>query len=268
MTASNSPSFPRLRKLWSSRELLLLLAWRDIHVRYKQSVMGLLWAILMPAIIAGAGVLVRIGAARLTGGHVDANDVASVMVRAVPWAFFVGAIRFGTSSLISNPSLVTKIAFPKEVFPIAAVLSNAFDFLVAGAVVTGALLLIGWRPTLEAFWVFPLLLLLAALTTGLALILSALNLFYRDVKYIVEVLLTYAIFFTPVLFPASMAGDWQHLVLLNPVAPILEALSDTIVDHRSPALGWLCYSATASFVLLIVGYRLFKWLESQFAERM
>jgi ABC-type polysaccharide/polyol phosphate export permease len=230
--------------------------------------MGLLWAILMPSIIVGAGALVRVGAARMSGGTVTASDIASVMVRAVVWAFIVGAIRFGTGSLIANPSLVTKIAFPKEVFPIAAVLSNAFDFLVAGAVVIAALLFIGWRPTPEALWAIPLLTVLALFTIGLTLILSALNLFYRDVKYIVEVLLTYAIFFTPVLFPASFAGEWRTLVLLNPVAPILEAISDTVISHRSPDPLWTTYSVVVSLMLLVFGYWLFKRLEAQFAERM
>jgi lipopolysaccharide transport system permease protein len=268
MPGPNSPSFRNLRKLWASRELLLLLSWREIKVRYKQSVMGLAWAILMPAIIVGAGVLVRVGAAHLTGGTIGADDVASVMVRAVPWSFFVGAIRFGTNSLIANPSLVTKIAFPKEVFPISAVLSNAFDFMIAASVVIVGLVVMGWHPTVHALWAFPLLALLAMFTTGLALMLSALNLFYRDVKYLVEVILTYAIFVTPVLFPASMAGKWESVVLLNPIAPLLEAMSDTVVGGKPPDLHWIAYSAVASVVALLLGYTLFKWLETQFAERI
>lgn len=268
MPVTHRQPLHNLRRLWASRELLLLLSWREIKIRYKQSVMGLAWAILMPAVIVGAGILVRIGAAQLTGGTVSIDDVASVMVRAVPWAFFVGAIRFGTNSLVSNPGLVTKIAFPKEVFPISAVLSNAFDFLIAATVVIAALLAIGWLPTLQALWAFPLLLLLAMFTAGLAMMLSALNLFYRDVKYLVEVILTYAIFITPVLFPASLAGEWKSIVLLNPIAPLLEGLSDTIVGGRPPEFGWIAYSAIACFAMLLLGYALFKWLETQFAERI
>lgn len=268
MPDANSPSTSRLLKLWASRELLQILTWREIKVRYKQSIMGLAWAILMPAIIVGAGVLVRIGAAHLTGGRLAVEDVASVMVRAVPWAFFVGAIRFGTNSLVANPSLVTKIAFPKEVFPISSVLSNGFDFVVAASVVTVALFVLGWRPSPEALWAVPLLGLIAIFTTGLALLLSALNLFYRDVKYLVEVVLTYAIFVTPVLFPASMAGKWEPILLLNPLAALLESLSTVLVDHQAPDPRWVAYGAGTSLALLIVGYQVFKWLESQFAERI
>ena len=268
MTVTRSPLFPRLDRLWASRELLLLLAWREIKVRYKQSIMGLAWAVLMPAIIVAAGVLVRVGLAQLTGGTVSLDDVASVMVRAVPWAFFAGTLRSGTNCLIANSSLVTKIAFPKEVFPIAAALSNAFDFMIAAAVVLLGLLAIGWRPTPEALWTFPLLAMLAMFTTGLTMMLSALNLFYRDVKYLVEVVLTYAIFVTPVLFPASLAGRWKPLVMLNPVAPVLEGLSDALIAHRVPDLNWVAYSAVASLAALFIGYTLFKWLETQFAERI
>ncbi len=268
MSDARRPPFRNLRKLWSSRELLLLLTWREIKVRYKQSIMGLAWAILMPAIIVGAGVLVRVGAAQLTGGEVTVDDVASVMVRAVPWAFFAGALRFGTNSLVGNTSLVTKIAFPKEVFPISAVLSNGFDFLIAASVVVLGLLLMGWVPTIHALWAFPLLALLALFTAGLTMLLSALNLFYRDVKYLVEVVLTYAIFVTPVLFPASIAGRWQSIVLLNPIAPILEGLSDAMIGHRLPQLGWVGYSAAVSVLAALLGYTVFKWLETQFAERI
>jgi lipopolysaccharide transport system permease protein len=257
-----------LSRLWTSRELLLLLAWREIRVRYKQSIMGLGWAVLMPAVIVGAGLIVRVGAAHVSGGSLASSDIASVMVRAVPWAFFVGAIRFGTNSLVSNPSLVTKIAFPKEVFPISAVLSSAFDFVVATGAMLVALLAIGWRPTLDALWALPLLAVLATFTTGLALMLSALNLFYRDVKYIVEVLLTYAIFVTPVLFPVSFAGPWEPVLLLNPLAPIFESLSAAVVDHRAPDWPWVAYSTAASMLVLLVGYAWFKRLESLFAERI
>lgn len=268
MSDARQPPFRNLRRLWGSRELLLLLSWREIKVRYKQSVMGLAWAILMPAIIVGAGVLVRVGAAQLTGGHVTADDIASVMVRAVPWSFFAGALRFGTNSLVGNTSLVTKIAFPKEVFPISAVLSNGFDFLIAASVVVIGLLLMGWVPSLEALWALPLLVMLAIFTAGLTMLLSALNLFYRDVKYLVEVALTYAIFVTPVLFPASIAGRWQSIVLLNPIAPILEGLSDALIGHRTPQLGWVGYSAAVAVATAVLGYTVFKWLETQFAERI
>ena len=255
-----------LTSFYRSRELLYLLTWRDIRVRYKQSVMGLLWAILMPLLIVGAGAMVRIGAAKYSGTGLTPQDMASVIVRAVIWAFFISAIRFGTNSLISNPNLVTKIAFPKEVFPVAAVLSSLFDFAVAAVIVAIALPVIGIVPTATALWFFPLLLFMVIQAVGLSLILSATNLFFRDVKYLVEIFLTYAIFFTPVLYPASMLGKWENIILLNPIAPLLEAMSNALVDGRAPDPFWTTYSAVVSLLLLVGGYAVFKRLEAEFAE--
>lgn len=255
-----------LRNLLGSRELLYMLTWRDIQIRYKQSIMGLLWAILMPSLIVGAGAIVRVGMARVSGTEVSSEDIASVMVRAVVWALFIASLRFGTNSLLTNTNLVTKLAFPKEVFPVAAVFSNLFDFVIAAGAITLVLLLIGWVPSWHAIWLIPLLLALLMLTIGLTLILSAANLFFRDVKYLVEVAITYAIFFTPVLYDVGMTGKWRNWILLNPVAPLLEGLSDAVVMHRMPDPAWTTYSIGFSVLILLVGYWLFKQLEPKFAE--
>lgn len=257
-----------LKRLLRSRELLYMLVWRDVRIRYKQTIMGFLWALLMPCLIVGAGTLVRIGMGSLSGKPVSAADIASVVVKAVPWAFFIAAVRFGTNSLISNPNLVTKIAFPKEVFPLAAVAASFFDFLIAAVAMLVALFFLGWRPGIETLWVVPLLLVLVIFTTGLCLLLSAGNLFFRDVKYLVEVILTYAIFFTPVLYDAAMAGRWEPILMLNPVAGVLEGLVRVFVGHGPPQLGWVAYSAAVAAVTLLLGYWLFKQLEEKFAERI
>ena len=257
-----------VQTLIKHRELLYLFTWRDIRVRYKQSVMGILWAIFMPALIVGAGVLVRYAAAKYSARPLTSQDLGSVVVRAVIWSFFVSAVRFGTNSLISNANLVTKIAFPKELFPISAVLSSLFDFAVAAAVVALALPILGVALTWQSLWVIPLLFFMVALATGMALILSSLNLFFRDVKYLVEIFLTYAIFFTPVLYPASILGNYKTLVLLNPISPLLEAMSDALVSGAAPDVFWTSYSVAFSVLLLMFSYWLFKQLETAFAERI
>jgi lipopolysaccharide transport system permease protein len=257
-----------LRALLRYRELAYLFTWREIRVRYKQSVMGLLWAVFMPALIVGAGTLVRVIASKWSGKPLTVQDVGSVIVRAVIWSFFVSSIRFGTSSLTNNSNLVTKIAFPKEIFPITSVMSSLFDFAVAAAVVAVLLPILGIYPHWGALWAIPLLLVTVLLVLGLALVLSASNLFFRDVKYLVEIFLTYAIFFTPVLYPASMAGRWRTLLFLNPISPLLEAISDSIIQGSTPDPYWVGYSVLFSLILLAAGYWLFKQLESSFAERI
>lgn len=255
-----------LKVLLKSKDLLYMLTWRDIRVRYKQSVMGLLWAILMPSLIVGAGSLVRVAAGRFSGVPVTADDIASVMVRAVIWSFYVSSIRFSTNCLLGNSSLVTKIAFPKEVFPIAAVMSSLFDFLVATAAVVVVLIFLGWTPGPEIFLTIPLGIVLVMQVIGLSLFLSAANLFFRDVKYLVEVFLTYAIFFTPVLYEASIAGKWKPLVMLNPVSALLEGFSAAVVGQGSVEPIWLYYSVAFSVLILVISYSIFKQLESKFAE--
>jgi lipopolysaccharide transport system permease protein len=255
-----------LQELYRYRELLYMIAYRDVRVRYKQSVMGSLWAILMPVLIIGAGVLVRYAYAASSGKPLQTGDIADVAVRSLPWAFLVSSIRFSCISLLNNQSLVTKVYFPKEVFPVAAVLASFFDFVIAsGALVLFlAIIHIGWSAQLV--WVPLLLLLLTFLATGIAMVISAASLFFRDVKYIVEVLLTFGIFFTPVLYDVRMFGDKGKWLLLNPAAPILEGLAGCIVRHQSPDLSWIAYSFAFSATLLVGGYVFFKHLEPGFAE--
>jgi lipopolysaccharide transport system permease protein len=257
-----------LQELYRYRELLLMIAWRDIKVKYKQSVMGFLWAIFMPMLIVCAGILVKFAISTLSGKPLARADLISVSVKAVPWAFLIASIRFGTNSLMANRSLVTKIYFPKEIFPIAAVLSSLFDFGVATVflAIVVAFLGAGWSAYIL---LLPLLaVILVAMATGLSIILSSLNLFFRDVKYLVEVILTFAIFFTPVLYDVDMFGDKGRILLLNPVAPILEAVNACVVLHKPPELGWLLYSGIFSFLLLSLAYWNFKALEPTFAERI
>src|SRR6185295_12128892 len=124
-----------IRELIARRDLVYILTWREIKIRYKQSVMGLLWAILMPLVIVCSGVVVRFAFSRLSGAPLTLADVTAVAVKAVPWAFVVGAVRFGTNSLITNSNLVTKVYMPRLAFPIAAVCAQLLDFAISGVVV-------------------------------------------------------------------------------------------------------------------------------------
>lgn len=248
------------------KDLLFMLTWRDIKIRYKQSVMGFLWAILMPILIIGSGLVVMVAFSTVSGRPVNKADVLSVAVKAVPWAFFVGAIRFATSSLIMNKELVTKIYFPREILPMASVLANLFDFSVAAVVLTIILTVTQSGVSIYLLWVPVLLGMLIAFTLGISILLSCANLFFRDVKYLVEVVLTYGIFFTPIFYSASKLGKWGPAVLLNPVGPILESLNNVVVLHKGPDLFWLAYSAVWTIVSLITAWKIFQKAEPAFAE--
>jgi ABC-type polysaccharide/polyol phosphate export permease len=226
-----------IRELFDRRELLYMITWREIKLKYKQFVMGMLWAVLMPMVIVCAGFIVRYAIATVSQTPLALSDLTSVAVKAAPWAFFVSALRrFGTNSLVAHANLVTKIYLPRLIFPLAAVFSQLFDFLVAAAVVSAFLLVAQVGLSVYLLWLPLLVGSLIMLAAALAIIFSAASLFFRDVKYIVEVFLTFAIFFTPVFYDSAMFGEWTPLLLVNPVSPLLEGISTTVILHRSPSL--------------------------------
>jgi ABC-type polysaccharide/polyol phosphate export permease len=237
---------------------------RDLRVRYKQTVMGFLWALLTPAMVVGASIVIRLIMSR--GGALDPTVIAGIVAKSLPWAFFNSALKSSTQSLLGNKNLVAKVAFPKEIFPIAAVVTAFVDFLIASCVATVVLLFIVDDWSSWALLAVPMVLILALLVAGLGLMLSSLNLFFRDVKYVVDALLSFAIFFTPVMYDASMLGKYEPLVMLNPVSPILEGLRNVVVHAEPPHWGWLAYSAVFAVVAYTAGYRIFKNLEYKFAE--
>ena len=255
-----------LRELLARRDLLYLLVWREVVVKYKQSMMGVLWAILMPALIVTAGIIVKFAFASASGQALDATDIANVAVKAVPWAFFVASIRFATGSLVANRELVTKVYLPRDIFPVASVLAQFVDFGIATVVLVVVLSIMRVGVSLQLVWVLPLVMLLLLLCIGLGILLSAASLFFRDVKYIVEAVITFAIFFTPVFYDITLFGRWANLLMLNPVAPILEGLSAAVVYHRAPPLAWIAYSTGALAVVWLLSYAFFRKMEPYFAE--
>ena len=252
--------------LMARRDLLYMITWREIRIKYKQSVMGMLWAILMPVVIVAAGLVVRYGFAMVSHTPLALSDVAAVSVRSVPWAFFVSSIRFATNSLVSNANLVTKIYLPREIFPVAAMLSQFVDFAVASLVLVVFLTIAGVGVSAQLLWVPVLVAILVVLTTGLGILFSAASLFLRDVKYLVDVMLTFAIFFTPVFYDARMLGPWAPVLMLNPVAPVLEGLANVIVGHVPPPGAWVGYSAIVALLTLAFALFGFFKLEPYFAE--
>jgi ABC-type polysaccharide/polyol phosphate export permease len=254
------------RTLMMRRDLLYMITWREVKIKYKQSVMGFLWAILMPMVIVSAGLTVRFAFAHLSGATLNRDDVILVTVKAVPWGFFIASVRFASTSLITNANLVTKIYMPREIFPLAAVLSQLVDFAVASAVVVIFLVIVGAPLHAELLLAPVLVAMLILLAAGVGILLSAGALFFRDVKYIVEIILTFAIFFTPVFYEVTMFGEWATLLLLNPVAPILEGLGAAATGRPLPAPGWLVYSGAVAVGGCIGAMALFKKLEPYFAE--
>jgi ABC-type polysaccharide/polyol phosphate export permease len=257
-----------LKEFYRYRGLLMMITYRDIKVRYKQSVMGFMWAVLMPILIVMSGVVVRYAYAVAAHAPLKTGDIASVAVKSVPWAFLVSSIRFSCYSLTNNWSLVTKIYFPKEIFPIASVLASLFDFVVAAGALIVLLVLMRVGVGDNIFWLPVLLLAMIMMSVGIGMVVSAGSLFFRDVRFLVEVFLTFGIFFTPVFYDIKMLGDKGKWVFLNPLSPIIEGFSACVIRHQPPNLPWLGYAIAFSLALCLGGYVFFKHLEPAFAENI
>ncbi len=267
------------------RELLYQMVLRDIRIRYKQAAMGFGWALFMPLMVVAAGCLVKFALAYASGDPVDTPRLAGMSVKALGWAFFAGALGFSSNSLTSNITLVTKVYFPREAFPFSAVVTQVFDTAVGSAFLTVFLVLFAglrWSPTL--FWAPLLIVLLILFTAAAALFLSCANVFFRDVKYLVQVILTFGIFFTPVFYEPHFFGPrGAKWMMLNPLSPLLEGLRLAVIEHHdllqpllvqakngAEIVAWqpwyLAYAAAWAVLGFFLSWRMFHKLEFVFAE--
>lgn len=232
-------------ELFRSRDLLWQMTLRDLRIRYKQALLGVGWALMMPGLIVAAGFIIKFAMSQMAGLPMESKQFAAVALKAIPWGMFVGAVGFATTSLTSNLNLVTKIYFPREVFPLSALITQMIDSSIGCVAVVAMIGVLGageW--TLNLLWVLPLVLLAVLLTAGACLFLSCANLFFRDVRYIVQVLLTFGVFFTPVFFDAENLGPvGSRLLMLNPMTPILEGLRLAVLQGHNLFEPWQAATA-------------------------
>ncbi len=211
----------KLDELWEYRELLYFLVWRDIKVRYKQTVLGAAWAILQPfmTMVVFSLFFGKLGKIPSEGVPYPIFSFAAL----VPWTFFATGLGQGANSLVGSQNLIKKVYFPRLVIPIASVLSGVVDFALAFLVLLGMMLFYGIVPTLNVLWL-PLLLLLALVTSlGVSLWLSALNVQFRDIRYTVPFLTQFWLFATPIAYPSSLLPEpWRTLYGLNPMVGVVE----------------------------------------------
>lgn len=271
-------------EVWRARELLTQLVLRDIRVRYKQAIMGFAWAILMPLVIVLAGTMIRVAMATVSGRPLVPAMIGGTAVKGLIWAFFSGALGTTTQSLLANKSLVTKLYFPREVLPLSSVAAQCVDTSIGAAALLLALPFLGLTVSPQLLWLPVLLLLLLLLTVAVGLFTSCANLFFRDVKYIVQVVLTFGIFLTPVFFEPVMLGPLGgRLLMLNPISPIIEGVRLAVIDGHNlletlvvynrrgvGVLSWtpwyLVYTATVALLGLVGSMRLFRRSAVVFAE--
>ncbi|HSK21321.1 MAG TPA: ABC transporter permease [Longimicrobiales bacterium] len=260
-------AMPDLAELWRYRELLFFLIWRDIKVRYKQTVLGASWAIIQPFFTM---VVFSLFFGRLAGVPSDGLPYPIFSFAAlVPWAFFAHGLMQSAGSLVANQNLVKKVYFPRLAIPIAAVLAGGIDFLIAFCVLLGMMAFYGIAPTAQIVWVVPLLLLALVTALGVGLWFAALNVQYRDVAYVVPFTVQLWLLATPVAYPSSMLPEpWRTLYGLNPMAGVVEGFRWTLLGTHSAPGPMLAVSALAAVAILVGGVFYFRRMERSFADRV
>jgi lipopolysaccharide transport system permease protein len=257
----------RLAELWEYRELLYFLVWRDVKVRYKQTALGAAWAIIQPFFTM---VVFSVFFGRLAKMPSDGIPYPLFAYAGlVPWTFFANALTQASNSLVGSGNLIRKVYFPRLVVPLSSVLSGIVDFLLAFGVLVLLMMWYGVGVSPKLFWL-PVLL-LQATTTALAvsLWLSALNVEYRDVRYMVPFLTQFWLFATPVAYPSSLLSEpWRTVYGLNPMVGVVEGFRWALLD-TGPAPGlMLAVSGLVSLFLLVGGAYYFRRLERTFADRV
>jgi lipopolysaccharide transport system permease protein len=251
--------------LWRYRELLYFLAWRDLAVRYKQSVIGVAWALLRPALTMIVFVLFR-RFVNLEAGAVP--DPILVLAAVVPWQFFSAALTDASGSLIANTNLIAKIYFPRLIVPGAAVITAFVDFLITLGLLGALMAWYGFSPGWQVAFL-PLFAAIAfALSCGLGLLLAALNVQYRDFRYVVPFIVQFGLFISPIAFTtANVPERWRDWFVLNPLVGIIDGFRWALLDgHASLDRQAVMASLVVTAATLAAGIWYFRRVERRFAD--
>jgi lipopolysaccharide transport system permease protein len=254
-----------LRELWGYRDLISFFIWRDLKVRYKQTVMGMSWAIIQPLFTM---VIFTLFFGRLAGVPSDGVPYPIFTYTAlVPWTFFATSITLGSSSLTANVNMLKKVYFPRLTMPIATVLACLVDFIIAFAVLIGMMFFYDFALTAKALWVPVFLLLVLISALGVSFWLAALNVQYRDIRFVVPFLIQAWLFATPVVYPSSLLPEpWNTLYGINPMAGAIEAFRWALLDTDAVSVSMIVMSSLVAICLLISGAYYFRRMEKTFAD--
>ncbi|MBX4197927.1 ABC transporter permease [Candidatus Parcubacteria bacterium] len=254
-----------ITELWRYKELLYFFTWRDLKVRYKQTIVGVAWAIFQPL-------------ATMVIFTVFFSKLASIPSDNVPypifvysgllfWQFFSSALGDTSNCLIANQSIITKVYFPRLILPLSSVLTKLVDFFIAASILVVLMLYYGFVPKLESIIVIPLVLIISFMASvGLGLVLAAINVKYRDVRYVLPFFIQMLLFVTPVIYPASIAQKYSWLLALNPMTGVIQSARATLLGTTEINWGLIGISFAACLILLCIGVYVFKKVERYFAD--
>lgn len=256
-----------IKELWHFRELLLALTLREIKVRYKQTLLGAAWAILQPASLTVIFTIVFGIFLKVDSGSVPYPVFAYSAL--LPWTFFASSVSFGALSVVNNGNLVTKVYFPREILPLSSVGAALFDFLMATFVFI--LLIFFYHVQIgPAILYFPIYIFLILLfTLGVSFILSTLNVLYRDIKFVVPLLLQIWLYLTPVIYSTGQVPERYRVFLrANPMVPLIEGFRNATIFNIGVELSEIAFSFLVSSLIFLLGYWFFKNKEKIFADVM
>lgn len=255
----------QLKELWAYRELLYFLIWRDVKVRYKQTALGVGWAIIQPVttMIVFSVFFGRLGKIPSDGIPYPIFAYAAL----VPWTFFAQGMGQASNSLVGSANLIKKVYFPRLSVPIASVTSGIIDFSIAFVILLGMMLYYGILPTLNVIWLPCLLVLTVVTSLGVSLWLSALNVQFRDVRHVLPFLIQLWFFATPVAYPSSLLSEpWRTLYSLNPMVGVVEGFRWALLGTETAPGPMLIVSSLTALALLVGGAFYFRRLEKTFAD--
>ena len=256
-----------LGDLWTYRELVFFMIWRDIKVRYKQTMLGALWAVIQPVMMMLVFTFIFGTVAKLpTDGDIPYPIFSYTAL--LPWGLFVAALNQASRSLTTNQNMITKIYFPRLILPLSSVLAGLVDFAIASVILIGLMFYYKVTPAWNLLWTLPFFLLLAIITAlGVALWLSAINVRYRDVNYVLPFLTQFWQFATPVGYSASIISEkWQLVYSLNPMAGVVNGFRWALLGVGNGPDIALWISMGISILVLVSGLFYFRSMEKTFAD--
>jgi lipopolysaccharide transport system permease protein len=258
-------SFDDFREIWKYRELLYFFTWRDLKVRYKQTVVGVAWAVFQPLV---AMVVMSIFFGYFVGMPSDGIPYpVFVYTGLILWQFFSGALTSISQCLVGHRAIITKVYFPRIILPISATMTKFVDFAIAAVVLIGLMIYYGYAPRLSGLWLLPFLIFVTFMAAlGIGLFLSALNVKYRDVGYVLPFFIQLLFFITPVIYPASLTGIWSWFLAMNPLTGVIKAARSALFNDFPQNWLQLGISAGACLLLLVFGYWYFQKTEKDFAD--
>ena len=254
-----------VRRLWTYRDLVVSMTRRQYQLRYRQSLVGLWWASIPPLLTLGMATFLFEGVLDVDTGGVPYPIFAFAAL--VPWTFFSSAVTTSVGSITGSPGIVTRLAFPRAVLPLAMVGTSFFDLAIAGLAYVAFAIIGGFGIPLTALWVPVLIVILVVLTVGVALLLSALNVFARDFRLFVPLLMQLWLFLTPVMYPLSaVPPELRSLYMLNPITGLIESFRQVLIVGIAPSPALLASAVGGALVMFVLGLWYFAATEHRFAD--